>query len=129
MHYFDTSALVKLVIEESESRELIEFFQGLPRPISSELAVVELIRAVRRLNPNGMDAARDVLKRINLMPVTVHILHRAALLTPTELRSLDAIHIASALELQEELEALVTYDDRFAAAATRQGITVKSPGA
>jgi hypothetical protein len=127
-NYLDTSALVKLVVAESESAALRSWLRKADRaPVASNLARTELLRAVRRAAPDRMLQARSVLDSITLLEVTAALFEAAGRLEPTSLRSLDAIHLASALDLGDDLEALVTYDERLAEAAAANGIRVSSP--
>lgn len=130
MHYADTSALAKLVVPESESTALRAWIadEGVALA-ASDLARTELIRAVRRAQTDTDAAARarDVLSRIMLLPATAEVFEAAALLEPSELRSLDAVHLTSALVLGDALESVVTYDDRLADAARALGLRVTAP--
>ena len=97
--YLDSSAVVKLVIPEAESKELLDFVRQLDRAISSELTVIEVGRAASRANGEaGLNRAVEACRRIDLQPIDSHIIDRARRLQPAGLRSLDAIHLASALE-------------------------------
>jgi predicted nucleic acid-binding protein len=129
--YLDSSALVKLVVREAESEALRAWLAAHPAVITSGLAVTEVRRAVSRLSPRrGLsDRARLVLDGVALLTVDQDILERAARLAPAELRTLDAIHIASALSLGADLLAFVTYDDRQMAAARKAGLPLVQPGA
>lgn len=128
MLYLDSSAIVKLVAREPGSPELVEAVRADQETISSALAWTEVVRAVRR---SGRRAARAeaVLERIALVPMDDGILRSASRLSPTGLRTLDAIHLATALSLQGDVAALVTYDARLAHAATAAGLEVRAPGA
>ncbi|WP_116997357.1 type II toxin-antitoxin system VapC family toxin [Desertimonas flava] len=127
-HYVDTSALVKLVVEEADSHALRSWLQTeQPQLVSSDLARTELLRAVRRAAPDRVVAARTVLDGVTLLTVATSTFEAAARLDPSLLRTLDALHIASALELGDDLHGLVTYDDRLAAAAEDNGIVVVAP--
>lgn len=128
MHYFDSSALLKLVFDERGSPELREFERGLDRRLSSALAEVEVLRSARRRGRDATVAASAILHRIGLLPLSMAILERAAILDPPLLRSLDAIHIASALSIRDSIDGLVTYDRRMREAAETHGITVVAPG-
>jgi len=127
--YLDSSALVKLVVPEPETEALLKALADWPERVSSALARVEVLRAVGR---SGVEAARGraeaVLTRIGLLEIDGAILDRAAHLGPPELRSLDAIHLASALSLGEDLGGMAVYDVRLAQAAALSGATVLSPG-
>jgi predicted nucleic acid-binding protein len=125
--YADSSALVKLVVAEPESRELLRALDGYEAVVSSELAVVEVTRAAgRAAGDGGVDRAGVVLDTVHLLRLDRPVLDRAARLGPAQLRSLDAIHVASALELGAPLE-FVGYDDRLLTAAAASGLRTLSP--
>ena len=126
--YLDTSALVKLVVEEAESDDL-RTFVGSREVVSSQLARTELIRAVARSRQRSVDAAEDLIAEVTLLALSRLITARAAWVKPLALRSLDAIHVASAATLEAELDALVTYDGRMVEAGRLSGLPVASPGA
>ena len=126
--YLDTSALVKLVVAEPESAALREWLTTAERsPVASDLVRSELMRAVRRAAPGSVVAAREVLEAVTLLSLPSSTFESAGRLDPAMLRSLDAVHLAAALELGDDLEGLVTYDDRLAAAAVAHGIAVVAP--
>jgi predicted nucleic acid-binding protein len=127
-HYLDTSALAKLVVAEPESAALRTWLREADRqPVSSDLARTELLRAVRRIAPKRVLQARAVLDAITLTEVTTSLFEEAGRLDPAALRSLDAIHLAAALDLGDDLDGLVTYDERLGEAARLNGITVLAP--
>ncbi|UZN03078.1 type II toxin-antitoxin system VapC family toxin [Cellulomonas sp. S1-8] len=127
-HYLDTSALVKLVVEESETAALRTWWRSHgSTPVACDLVRTELMRAVRRAAPHAAVQAHRVLDALVLLSVTSRVFEVAGRLEPTTLRSLDAIHVAAALELGDDLEGLVTYDDRLAVAASAYGIAVLAP--
>jgi predicted nucleic acid-binding protein len=128
MLYLDSSAIVKLVAREPETPALVEAVRADPAVVSSALAWAELIRAVRRAR-GRVDRAREVLGGIALAPIDEAILRGAGELSLAGLRTLDAIHLATALTLAEDITALVTYDERLAEAAAAAGIAVTAPGA
>ncbi len=99
-------------------------------PVSSTLAVIEVHRAARRASADEAvhRRAAEVLEGIHLLEIDDDILGSASSLEPTTLRSLDAIHLASALALEPELGALVSYDTRLTDAAKRQEIETLTPG-
>jgi hypothetical protein len=128
--YLDSSAIVKLVVREPESSALFDWLAERPERISSALARVEVLRALRRAGPAGAASrrrAREVLDRIALLPVDRPILDAAGELGPLDLRSLDAIHLATALSVGADLAGVVTYDERLAAAATSAHLDVWAP--
>jgi predicted nucleic acid-binding protein len=127
--YLDSSALVKLVFEETESGALAQWLaerQEVPK-ISSELSTVELVRICRRRDESTVIGARQVLMGLNLLPMTVDLIEQAALVGPAELRSLDAVHLASALSVSEDVTAFVVYDTRLRTAVVDAGIEVAAP--
>lgn len=127
-HYVDTSALVKLVVAERETRALRRWLRDEERqPVSSDLTRTELMRAVRRGAPARLVAARRVLEGVTTIAPAPSTFDAAGRLEPVTLRSLDAIHLATALELGDDLEAFVGYDDRLLQAAEANGIPVLSP--
>ena len=125
--YLDASAAVKLVVREPESPPLRRFVGDRTAHVSSRVLAVELLRAVRRANPASLGQARSLLDVMEFVELDAAVAARAAALEPPGLRSLDAIHLASALELGDELDAFVTYDARQATAARELGLRVASP--
>jgi len=126
--YLDTSAAVKLVVAESGSAALRRWVGDRSgRLVSSDLLRTELVRALRRIDPALVHAAPRVLGGIILIGLDARIFDVAAGLAPPELRSLDAVHLAAAIELGDDLDGLVTYDDRLATAARGLGVTVVQP--
>jgi predicted nucleic acid-binding protein len=126
--YIDTSALVKLVVAESETTALLGWLDEADRDlVACDLVRTELMRAVRRVVPDRVLRAREVLDAITLVEVTAAVFEEAGRLEPADLRSLDAIHVASALDLGDSLEGLVTYDDRLGRAAQANAIIVIAP--
>jgi predicted nucleic acid-binding protein len=128
MAYLDSSALLKLVVEEPGSWALSDYLAERDR-CTSDLSRVELLRAVRRrgLGTGAIGLAARVLDSVELLTLDEQILSRASELGPPTLRSLDAIHLSSALALGRELVALVTYDRRLADSAEHAGLRVESP--
>ena len=128
--YLDSSALVKLVLAEAESGALLKSLGAWPDRVSSELARVEVVRATRRVSAGSdiKERAEQVLASLHLLKIDSDILEWAARLGPPTLRSLDAIHLASALSLGDDLGAMAVYDSGLAAAAVAVGIKVLSPG-
>lgn len=127
-HYIDTSALVKLVVAEAETPALQSWVRAeRPTLLASDLARTELMRAVRRTAPDRVVQARAVLDSIHLVTVATSTFESAGRVDPPDLRTLDALHVAAALELGDDLDAMVVYDDRLARAARANGITVIAP--
>lgn len=124
--YVDASALVKLALDEPDGIAMRRWYHEHERVASSRVAVIETRRAVRRKvdDPAHVDA---ILKSIEVLEVSATIVHRASSVDPPSLRTLDAIHLASALELGLDLDAFVTYDDRLADAARAVGLPVVRP--
>lgn len=128
--YFDSSAIVKLVAREPESAALHELVSKGGDAVASALALAEVQRAVRRDGGGEtvLVRARSVLDRIALIKIDDAILEKAAHLEPSGLGSLDAIHLATALSVQEHLQAFIVYDQRLGRAAVALGLDVSSPG-
>jgi hypothetical protein len=126
--YLDSSALVKLVVPEQETEALRAFVAGRAPLASCALARVEVVRAVGRHGSAHAATARALLDEVDLALLDDELLDVAAELDGP-LCSLDAIHLAAALELGDELEALVTYDAQLARAAETLRLPVASPSA
>lgn len=125
--YLDSSAIVKLAVREPESLALRRYLRRKPALVSSALARTEVLRALLPSGDEAVARGRAVLQRIDLVRVNDRILAAAGVLHPPDLRSLDAIHLATAQELGGELRALVTYDDRLVTAAKQLGYRVVQP--
>jgi predicted nucleic acid-binding protein len=95
--------------------------------VASAVVEVEVVRAVRRAVPELTALAQAVVAQIAVVEPTEGIRKRAALLEPATLRSLDALHLATALAIADELDGLVTYDSRMSAAAGALGLRVLAP--
>lgn len=129
MVYLDSSAIVKLVVTEPESEALRGYLAVRENRVSSALARVEVLRALRWSNGAAaptLRRAEQVLEGIALVTVDEPVLLRAARLQPDPLRGLDAIHLATALSL-DDLECLVTYDHRLQDATAMSGLEVAAP--
>ncbi len=124
--YLDTSAFIKLVRSEPESIALRKELAG-RELLSSALLVVEGRRAARRYGDLAARRAHVALSAITLLPLDHQILDAAADLDPVELRSLDALHLASAMSLGDDLERLYCYDVRLTNAAGSLGVEVSCP--
>ncbi len=127
-HYLDTSALVKLIVREPESHALRSWLAAEDRePVSCDLARTELMRTVRRAAPELAPNAKRALDKVTLTQVTTAVFEQAGRLEPVTLRSLDAIHLAAALDMGDDLGGIVTYDRMLAGAARSCGIEVIAP--
>jgi predicted nucleic acid-binding protein len=133
--YADSSALTKLVRREPETDALREFVDG-SELVSSELVLAEVPRAIQRLATSDRSLPRDALldragelfDSVALCPVDAAVLTAAGAITEPDLRTLDAIHVASALYLGE-IDAFLSYDRRQAAVARKAGLSIAAPGA
>lgn len=128
MYYLDTSAAVKLVIAEEGTNPLLRWLESHESQVfSSDLLRTELLRVTRRTAPDLMVRARAILDALVILTLSTQLCERAAILEPRLLRSLDAIHLAAAMEMGDDLRGLVTYDRRLAAGAESLGIRVLTP--
>ena len=125
--YLDSSAIVKLVVAEPETAALRRYLR-LRRPlVSSALARAEVARALLPLGEQAVRRGRQILARLELIRISDRILSGAGSLLPAELRTLDAIHLATARQLGSDLGRIVTYDQRLRAAAEATGTKVAAP--
>ncbi|MGI8885590.1 MAG: type II toxin-antitoxin system VapC family toxin [Gaiellaceae bacterium] len=124
--YLDASALVKLVVPESQSAALAAYVERRSPLSSCALARLEVVRAVSPHGAEPVRTARELLDEIDLIQLDDELLDLAAELQGP-LRSLDAIHLAAALELGDALEAVVTYDGQMTRAAEVLGLPVVAP--
>lgn len=128
MFYLETSAAVKLVVAERGSAALRRWLETRDeRVFSSDLLRTELLRSTRRAAPQHMVQARAILDSLVLLVLSTAVCERAAMLEPGLLCSFDALHLAAALEVGDELEGMVTYDRRMAEAARALGVSVVAP--
>jgi predicted nucleic acid-binding protein len=128
MIYLDSSAIVKLVHAESESQSLRDWLADRSDAgwVSSVLAEVESFRALARHAPEAITRLHPVLDLIDLVDLSAIIRGLARAVTPASCRSLDAIHLATAL--RSKPVSFVTYDNRLANTARAAGLTVDTPG-
>lgn len=129
MIYVDTSALVKLVVQEAETAALQKWMKSQEREtfFASQLVRIELVRSVVRTAPDRIERAREILAGLALVKIDDAIIEAAENLPPIVLRSLDAIHLATAHSLRTHVSAFATYDIRLAQAAKALGLNVASP--
>lgn len=131
--YADTSALVKLLVREAESEAVEAELARWPGIATSSIASIEIARALLRAREASRESVADAITTDDLVsalaeiPLTTRVRDVAGRLEPAGLRTLDAIHLASALELGDDLGALLTYDHRLADAARTRGIDISSP--
>lgn len=129
----DTSALVKLAVREIESAAVESELRGWDRVATSELTSIELPRAVTRARVDGRAEVADgrvvmeILAAVAVVSLTEDVRASAAQIEPATLRTLDAIHLASALTLGEDLAGVLTYDRRMSDAAEERDVMVLAP--
>lgn len=134
MIYLDAAAVVKLVRQEAETTALVSWLNARPRTpwVCSALVEIEVSRALRRSAPQALAFVPAVLARLYRMEIDGTVRSTAAAYPDPLLRSLDAIHLATAQLLAGEpgagLDAFVTYDRRLLASAAAAGLPVASPG-
>jgi predicted nucleic acid-binding protein len=131
--YLDTSAAAKLFIAEKETPDLRQWLASRPEPphlVSSALLGVELIRLLGLVNPAMVGAAESFLAAdVDIVEITPPVLGDAPRVSPPRLRTLDAIHLATALDLGGSLGVMLTYDELLVEAARTAGLTAACPGA
>ncbi|GAA4683158.1 type II toxin-antitoxin system VapC family toxin [Nocardioides nanhaiensis] len=126
--YLDTSAALKLLVEEAESAALAALLdESQPQLVACWLLETELRRATHRLPALSQEAVSEFLTGIDLYEVPGAIFREAGLLPGDALRSLDALHLAVAVRL--DVDHVVTYDRRMAEAARALGVRIAAPGA
>lgn len=133
MIYLDTSALVKLIVQEGESADLRRWLADADDRdhVTSAVGRVELMRtALRSGDPEIVAAARRMLDEdLDILAVTDDVIETAETIGPESLRSLDAIHLGSAAQLTDALTAIVVYDHRLIEGCRDLGYPIESPGA
>jgi len=128
--YLDSSALLKLLFQEHESDFLEDWLTARPGvpTVSSELAKVEVLRACRRIDAAALPDARTLLGQLDLVPLAGAVVELASDIESPVLRSLDALHLASALSLGADVSAFIAYDHRLLEAAAKAGLETQQPG-
>lgn len=127
--YLDASALVKLIIDEPETQALQADLVNRGGLVASRLSLLEAQRAVaRRPDARRISTIGEVSEALVLIEMDQKLVETAAAIHPIALRSLDAIHLASALAAGEPPVEVITYDQRLADAARANGLTVVQPG-
>jgi predicted nucleic acid-binding protein len=129
LYYADTSAVIKLLVEETDSKAFAAFYDAHDDAewVSSALLRIEVTRAVARAMPALLPDARDLLLAFSCIAIDDEVVEGAMNEPDRGLRSPDAIHLATARILAPELDSLVTYDDRLIRAAADAGISVVTP--
>ncbi|HYW27569.1 MAG TPA: type II toxin-antitoxin system VapC family toxin [Terriglobales bacterium] len=125
--YLDTSAFVRLCWPEPESEALHSYLSGWPQRVSSVLLCTEALRAAQRQPATRIERTQRLLERMPMVEVDRSLFRQAGLLGPATMRSLDAVHVASALALGPDLGVVITYDERMAVVARLFGLDVASP--
>ncbi len=124
--YLDTSAFLKLLVEELDSAAMREWAVIHDSLWSSQLLRTEALRAASRLDISN-DDVEIALESVSLIAPSVATFYTAGHLAPHSLRSLDALHLATALEMGNDLEGIVTYDERLITASRDSLLAVVSP--
>lgn len=129
LYYADTSAVIKLMAEETHSRAFAAFYDARADAewVSSALLRIEVTRAVARAMPALLPDARDLLLAFSTIAIDDDVVEGAMNEPDRALRLLDAIHLATARILGPDLDAVVSYDDRLIKAATDAGLATVSP--
>ncbi len=125
--YLDSSAFVKLVTPEAETPALVAHLRRWTHAVAATLLRTESLRAAARNSSASVLETRRALRDMVFIDLTRDLLDQAGSLVSAELRSLDAIHLAAALSLGDDLDELVTYDARLATAAAACGLPTSSP--
>jgi predicted nucleic acid-binding protein len=125
--FLDSSAIVKLIVEESESKSLRTF---LPAPlVASRLSRLEVLRNVKRIEEKKLDRARERLNGFSYVEINEHVLRNAEeIAVALDIKSLDAIQAGSALFIKDVIDGVISYDKNLNAALRKLGIKVISPG-
>ena len=129
MIYLDTSAFLKTVFDEPQSPAVRRYLEAVaaPRLVSSTLLAVEARRGILRANPRRLPRVDLALLRVAQIEMDGPVVEAASRLPDPMLRTLDAIHLATALMIREDLDVLLTYDDRMLTAAATHGLPTASP--
>ena len=125
--YLDSSAIVKLAVREPESAALRRYLRRKRPLVTSALARTEVIRALLPFGTSAIARGDDVLTSLDVIRVSDRILRSAGVLQPVGLRSLDAIHLATASTLGADLARVCCYDERLSRAARFLGMRVVAP--
>jgi uncharacterized protein len=128
-YYADTSAVLKLLVEETDSIAFAALYDSSPDAqwVSSALLRIEMTRAVARVAPALLPKTKDLLRAFAYIAIDDDVIDAAMNEPDRRLRSLDAIHLATARMLGPDIDAVVTYDDRLSDAARNAGLEIISP--
>lgn len=124
--YVDASALTKLVLDEPDSAAMRRWYVEADHVLCSRIGIVETRRAVGR-QPHDTAHLDVIIRSVEVVEFDADIARQAAAIGPVSLRTLDAIHLASAVRLGAVMDAFVTYDDHLAVAAQSAGLPVIRP--
>jgi predicted nucleic acid-binding protein len=125
--YIDSSAILKLILDESERKSLVKFLKS--PSVTSRVSRVEVKRTVNRLAPEHLELAFSELEKLDYFPISTSVLNVAESFDQSiTLRTLDAIQVATALYLGESIEGLISYDAQMLKNAKKLGLKVVSPG-
>lgn len=129
LYYADTSAVIKLLVDEAHTSAMAAFFDEHEDWdwASSALLRVEVARTISRIQPALLPQARELLDFFSSIEINDDIVDQAMIEPDRSLRSLDAIHLATARVFSDDLAALVSYDERLLTAATHAGLPTVSP--
>lgn len=126
MYYLDASAILKLIIEEKESNKLEKFIKT--KSCTSKISRIEVMRVINRTIPEASESAQQILARFDYVNITDLVIRTAeSFLGLPTLRSLDSIHVASALSISNEIEGIISYDKKMITNAKSLGLLVYSP--
>jgi uncharacterized protein len=125
--YVDTSALLKLLRPEDHSPALAAYLDGRADMVSSTLLAIELRRGALRSAPRALPRVDLLLSRVDMIDMDAPVVETASRMPDPLLRTLDAIHVATALLISDDIEALVSYDRRMLDAASAHGLPTASP--
>ena len=125
--FLDSSAIVKLIVEESESKTLRKFLPE--RKIASRLSRLEVLRNIKRIEPKKLERAQAAMDGLDFVEINEHVLKNAEeIAVVLEIKSLDAIQAGSALFIKDIIQGVISYDKNLNMALKKLGIKVISPG-
>jgi predicted nucleic acid-binding protein len=125
--YIDTSALLKLIFDETGTSALERYLPDGAHLISSKSLLMEARRGTLRRSAGRLHRLDVLLSEIGTVAISDAVIESASRLPDPVLRSLDAIHLATALLIREDISVLVSYDDRLTAAAAAHGLKTATP--